>query len=125
MRSRGAKRSESGTLMIKAIATTDSRNAGATLCPREAWSEHRLAQVTIMTSPFRQPLPLGLLRTGKPLLSSVVQAWNSKGEQLQGRSRRCLMIIDSTSGKPQLLTVDMIMIVEHRHQLVAQIAMGA
>jgi hypothetical protein len=35
------------------------------------------------------------------------------------------MIICGTGGKPKLLTIDVIMIIKDRHQLVAQVAMGA
>src|SRR5215217_6537091 len=38
---------------------------------------------------------------------------------------RRLMIICGTGGKPELLAIDMIMIIKDRHQLVAQVAMGA
>jgi hypothetical protein len=44
---------------------------------------------------------------------------------LDGRGGGSFMIICSTSSESQLLTVNMIMIIKHGHQLVAQIAMGA
>ena len=78
-----------------------------------------------MTTPAWQPEPHRFLRAGKPLLSSVVEARDTEGQQLDCRGRRDLMVIHGTDCKPELLTVDVVMIVKHRHQLVAQVAMGA
>ena len=120
-----AERPKPRQVVIKSVPSAQARNSSPALCPRKARPEHGLAKVTIMTTPAWQPGPLRLLRTGKPLLSSVVEARDPKGQQLDCCGGRRLMIIDGTSGKPQFLTVDMIMIIKHGHQFVAQVAMGA
>ena len=78
-----------------------------------------------MTTPARQPSLLRLLRPGKPLLGSVVKARDAKSQQLDSRGHHRLVIINGARREPQLLAIDMIMIIKYRHQLVAQVAMGA
>ena len=82
------------------------------------WDDSRY----LLTSPLREKAIQVLddpphLRTApdavQPLLGSVVEARDSEGQQLDGRSGGRFMIICCTHSKAQLLPVDMIMIIEH------------
>ena len=108
--------------MIKSITATQAWYSRPAVGPWEARPKHRFPQVAIMAAPTRQPVLLRLLWTCKALLGSVIQARDPQGQQLDSRGGDRLMIIAGTSRKPQLLAVNMIMIIKHGHQLVAQIA---
>ena len=108
MRAGCAERPEPWQLMIKPVPGSEPRNASPAWSTRKARPDHRLTQIAIVTSPARQPHPLGLLRSSESLLSSVIQARNPKSEQLDRRGRSRLMIIGGTSRKPQLLAIDLV-----------------
>ena len=72
-----------------------------------------------MAAPTGQPGLLRLLGTGEALLGSVAEARDAQGQQLDSRGGDRLMIIAGMSRKPELLAINMIMIIKHGHQLVA------
>src|SRR6266446_3209961 len=85
-------------------------------------TEHRLAQVAIGVAPIGQPVLLTCLRSGKRLLGAVIDAGNAEREELDRDAGNHLMVRGSVRGKTQFLAEDLVVVVENRYMLVAEVA---
>jgi hypothetical protein len=72
-----------------------------------------------VSAPPGEPSLLRLLRTGEALLGAVVQARDAQRERLDRCRRGCLMLVDRPAGEPQLLTEQVVVVVEDGQHLVA------